>query len=196
MSPKLLNILLILIPVILYYGVFNPLYTGNPGLIWAPESSIAALQGANVQYSNTMGLVSEVQRGIKKINDDYKVVEATTTKKIEAMLSDKIDSIKLKKEVIAIAEVVGVAVSSVSVREDARFPVPGTGSYLVSFSFKARYPTIKALLQAYERNTRFYTIESLAVNRQDSKGLSETDIKNNDTEALQVIAEYRVYYLK
>lgn len=196
MSPKLLNILLILIPVMLYYGVFNPLYTGNPGLIWAPESSIAGLQGANVQYANTISLVSEVQAGIKKINGDYKTVEATTTKKIEAMLSDKIDPIKLKKEVITIAEVKGVAINAVTVRDETRFPISGVGSYLVSFSFKARYPTIKALLQEYERSTRFYTIESLSVTRQELKGLSEIEIKNNDTEALQTQVEYRVYYLK
>ena len=196
MSPKLLNILLILIPVMLYYGVFNPLYTGNPGLIWAPESSIAGLQGANVQYANTISLVSEVQAGIKKINGDYKTVEATTTKKIEAMLSDKIDPIKLKKEVITIAEVKGVAINAVTVRDETRFPIPGVGSYLVSFSFKARYPTIKALLQEYERSTRFYTIESLSVTRQELKGLSEIEIKNNDIEALQTQVEYRVYYLK
>ncbi len=196
MSPKLLNILLLLIPVIFYYGVFNPLYTGNPGLVWTPESSIAALQASNVQHSNTLSLVSEVQRGIKKINEDYKVVDATTIKKFEAMLSDKIDPIKLKKEVITIAETEGVAISGLSVREDVRFPVPGTGSYVISFSIKAKYSTIKSLLQAYETSTRFYTIESFAVRQQELKSLSEADIKNNDKEALQASVEYRVYYLK
>lgn len=195
MSPKLLNVLLVLIPVILYYGVFDPLYTGNQGLIWTPESSIEALQLKNVQYTSTINLISKVEKDIKKINNNYTSISATTTTKVTAMLPDEIDPIRLRNEVISIADKAGVSVGGVKINDESRSSLPGTGAYLITFEIKARYKDLKRLLESYERNTRFYNIETLRIARFDTKGLSNQELLLFDKEALQTTVSYKVYYL-
>jgi hypothetical protein len=195
MSPKLLNILLVLIPVIVYYGVFDPLYNGNPGLVWTPESSIAGLQAKNVQYTNTYNLISKVGKDMKKINDEYVAIPETTVATVTQMLPDEIDPIRLRNEVINIADKVGVPISTVKITEDNRVTVPGTGSYTITFDVKARYADIKNLLAAYEKNTRFYNIDALRIARSDPKGLSAQELLVFDKEQLQVTVSYKVYYL-
>jgi hypothetical protein len=195
MSPKLLNILLVLIPVILYYGVFDPLYTGNQGLIWTPESSIAGLQAKNVQYENTYNLISKVEKDMKKINNDYiSIPEATTTKVME-MLPDEIDPVRLRNEVISIADKAGVPISGVKIAEDNRVGVPGVGAYTITFEVETKYKELKNLLEMYDKNTRFYNIDSLRITRADPKGLSAQELLLFDKEKLQAGISYKVYYL-
>lgn len=195
MSPKLLNILLVLIPVILYYGVFDPLYTGNQGLIWTPESSIAALQAKSVQYTNTYNLVAKVEKDMKKINNDFVAIPEATTTKVTIMLPDEIDQIRLRNEVISIADTVGVPVSAVKITEDNRVSVSGVGAYTITFDIKAKYKDAKKLLEAYEKNTRFYNIDTLRIIRFDPKGLSAQELLLFDKELLQITISYKVYYL-
>ncbi len=198
MSPKLLNILLVLIPAILYYGVFDPLYTGKPGLIWTPESSISALQSTNVQYTNTINLVSKVEKDIKKVNEEYQAIkaDATTTHKVMKMLPDSIDPIVLRSEVISIADNKGVSIIDVGIKEDAKNVPQGLGAYLVTFSVKGRYPVLKNLLQEYEKNLRFYTVETIDIQRQEAKGLTDKELLDFDKESLSAKLVYKVYYLK
>lgn len=195
MSPKLFNILLVLIPVIVYYGVFDPLYNGNPGLVWTPESSISGLQAKNVQYTNTYNLISKVGKDIKKINDDYVAIPETTTATVTQMLPDEIDPIRLRNEVINIADKTGVPISTVKISEDNRVSVPGVGAYTITFDVKARYSDIKNLLVGYEKNTRFYNIDSLRISRIETKGLSPQELLVFDKEALLATVSYKVYYL-
>lgn len=196
MSPKLLNILLVLIPLVAYYGFFEPLYTGKPGIVWTPESSIRALQSTHVSYINANNLVSEATSGIKKINDNYKAISATTTKKVETMLPDTIDRFKLRNEVLAIADSAGVSITNIIITDDARVANKDAKAFLVTFGVKARYADLKKLFQEYEKSTRFYSIDKMAISLADSKGLSQQEMLNFDKEALVTTVSYKVYYLK
>ncbi len=195
MSPKLLNILLGLIPVILYYGVFNPLYTGSQGLVWTPPSNVKALQAKNVQYINTYNLISKVEKDIKKVNANYLAVPEATTTRVTQLLPDEINSIRLRNEVISIADATGVSIANVKVTEDNRASVPGTGSHQIAFDVKAKYKDIKKLLEAYEKSTRFFNIEILRINRPEAKGLSAAEMLLFDKESLNAAITYKVYYL-
>ena len=196
MSPKLLNILLILALVVMYYGLFEPMYTGQPGIVWSPESSIAELQLKNVQYTNAINLVSAAILGIKKINEDYKAVPVATITKVEAMLPDVIDRFKLRNEVISIANNAGVAITGLSIAENGANTNQNIKSYIISFEVKARYALLKKLLQVYENNIRFYTIDSFTIGTADQKGLSPEDLLVFDKEALIAKVTYTVSYLK
>ncbi len=196
MSPKLLNVLLALIPLVMYYGFIEPMYTGNPGIVWTPTNSINGLQSTNVKYVNAINLVTAATLGIKKINDDYEAISATTTKKLEEMLPDSIDRFKLRNEVLSIADNIGVAITDVSISEGTKNPNPNTKSYSISFIVKARYPLLKKLFMEYEKSTRFYVIESILINTVDAKGLTAQDLLLFDNEALVANVVYTVSYLK
>ncbi len=195
MSPKLLNVLLVLAPVMLYNFVYLPLTTGEPSVLVSPEASISSLQSTRVQYINNLNLISEIQTSLKRINDDYKSVDPASSTKAELMLPDKIDQLKLRREVINIADAAGVALKDVSVKED-KGSNAAVGSYLVDFSFVSRYKEAKLLLGEYEKNKRFYTIESLTIKRMDTKSLKSDDIIKIDKDSLTISVTYRVNYLK
>jgi hypothetical protein len=195
MSPKLLNIVLALIPAILYNFVYLPLTTGVDSVVMSPKASIRTLQDTNVQYANTLSLLGKIQTDIKKINDDYKSLDPATTSKVLIMLPDSIDTLKLRREVIAIADSAGIAIKEVSVKEDKGNSAT-LGAYIVEFSVKARYKNVKLLLEEYEKNLRLYTIESLRIARQDTKTLKAEELQNLDRESLMVTIAYKVNYLK
>jgi hypothetical protein len=180
----------------LYLGVFKPLYLGQPGIVWTPEFTIGGLQASDVQYQNTINLVEDVKRKMEKINKEYLAVGTTTTNRVETMLPDSINPIRLQNEVVSIANAAGVSLQGLTIKEDGKLPVPGTGAYLITFTMKARYPVIKAVLEAYEKNLRVYSTESFNIDRQDPEGLSDLELKNFDKEALVAAVSYKVYYLK
>ena len=180
----------------LYYAVFQPLYTGNPGLIWTPASSIAGLQSQNVQYANTLNLITNVEKDIKKIDADYKSIPATTTKKIETMLPDTVDPIRLRNEALAIADAAQVSISNLRVSEYTKSLPSEVGAYQVDFAVNARYPLLKKLLEGFEKNLRFYSIETIGIQRPIAKDLTAAELLLFDKESLSTTVSYKVYYLK
>lgn len=196
MSPKLLNILLLLIPVVMYYGFIEPMITGNPGMVWTPSNSIKGLQATNVQYINAANIVSTITMDMKKVNKDYLDIATSTIEKVEIMLSDTIDVFKLRKEVVSIADKAGVSITDPTIIENPRNSDKNIQSYLITFTLKAKYPKIKALLQEYEKNMRFYSVESMTIKTKDPKGLSPEDLLSFDSEILDVNISYTVASLK
>lgn len=198
MSPKLFNILLVLTLLVLYFGFLQPMYTGNPGIIWTPENSIPSLKSQNVLYSNTLNQVELVRTSIEKINTDYKNISPELRSKVTVMLPDTIDPIRLRNEVTTIADKAGLALTGLNVTTDPKNTSKETNSFIVSFSFKGRYPVFKKLMEAFERNLRFYTVESVIIQRQDKKDDSITDpaALADDAEKLFISVVFKVYYLK
>jgi hypothetical protein len=180
----------------MYYAVFLPLKTGEPSIFWAPDGSIASYQNQNVQYDNAINLVSTVVTGIKAIHNDYESISTSTINQLELMLPDTIDPIKLQNEVRNIADEAGVGVSDITVIIDPKNTNPNVGAYLVTFNAKGRYPVIKNIVEAIERNKRFYTVEVMTINKVTSKGLSQEELATFDKEALSANLSYKVYYLK
>jgi hypothetical protein len=200
MSPKLLNILLVIVPIVLYIGYIDPVYTGASGLIWTPEKSIFALKSENVQYANTLKQVSLVEDEMNKIYKDYQSVGQATTTKALMLLPDRIDAIKLRSEVLAIANKTGVAIDGLNITEGGSKSVTDKdlGYYTVTFSTKARYPVFKVLMSNYEKNLRFFYLESASLIRPD-KDKTQQDVKNvtlDDGESLDANVIFKVHYLK
>ena len=196
MSPKLLNVLLLLIPVVMYYGFIEPMITGNPGMVWTPSNSIKGLQATNVQYINAANIVSTITMDMKKVNKDYLDISTSTIEKVGIMLPDTIDIFKLRKEVVSIADKVGVSIADPAITENPRNTDQSVQSYLITFALKAKYPKIKELLQEYEKNMRFYSVESMTIKIKDKKGLSAEELLSFDSETLDVEIRYTVASLK
>lgn len=195
MSPKILTFLMVLISIVMYYGVIIPLQDGTPGMIWTPEYSIPALQSKNSSYAEAIAQANAIEAGAAKINSDYLAVSSSTIEKSLIMIPNSVDKLKLLNEVNAIANKEGVSISSVLVREESRFKsVNNVGAYSVSFSVKSRYPAFKKLMQAYERNLRFYVVNSITIQHpKESEGQQSTS--NFDREALTMNVTFRVFYL-
>lgn len=197
MSPKLLNILLILVPAVLYFGYLNPMYTGKPGFIWTPPQSIFALKIENKQYDNALAQVALIENGANGLLKDYKAISPEVMQKTNILLPDSIDPLKLRNEVLAIANKTGIAILGLKVDRDAKVNDPALGSYLVSFSVRAHYDTLKTLLEAYERNMRLYLPENLSIVRTVDEKKDVANVSQfEDPESLSTFISYRVYFLR
>jgi len=194
MSPKILNILLILIPVVLYYGFFEPIYDGTVGYGWAPESTISSLQSQNASYASALNQVSNVETGIEKVYKLYQLITPDVIATTSLLLPDSIDPIKLKNEVMSIADKAGVAISTPGITLDPRTVGKPVQAYIVIFSFKARYPKLKEFMEDYQKNLRFYALDSLTIKRQVNVDAGDSK-RTFDKEALDVTVQFRVRYL-
>ncbi|MEN9881087.1 MAG: hypothetical protein RLZZ308_270 [Candidatus Parcubacteria bacterium] len=195
MSPKLLNILLVLLPAVLYFGYIDPMYTGDPGLVWTPEKNIRGMQSLNVQYANTLNQVTAIERGAVKLSRDFEGVKEEDKLKMSIMMPDTIDQVKLRNEVITIAANSGVAIDGLKVEKDLKGE-KGLNAYNVSFSMRTQYPTFKTFVENYERSMRFFNIEQLAIQRPEQDDSSAQKAIIEDTESLNITMSSKVYYMK
>lgn len=202
MSPKLLNILLVLIPVVLYLGYLSPMYTGDSGLIWTPEKSIAGLKSSNLHYAEALSQVGIVEREANSVSKEYSSIDPALIATTSKLLPDDIDSVKLRNEIIAIANKSGVAIPALTVVPEAHPSSPKLGSYKINFSIRSKYPAFKELMESYEKSTRLYVIENLIIKRATEQEIRENAQKENKIntidmeETLNISITFRVSYLK
>ncbi len=198
MSPKLLNFLLVLVPVVLYPGYVDPMYNGGQGLVWTPESNIFVLKAKNLQYANALDQISFVNTEVEKLNKDYLSINKDVLEKVGFMLPDSIDSIKIRNEIVSIGNDSGVAISSLSVTEGCKGQIlSGLGCYSVSFSVRTHYSVFKLLTENIEKSMRFYIVDSVGIQRRsDNKQDPGSKVAEEDPEMLNINLSLRLYYLK
>lgn len=196
MSPKLLNILLILIPVVAYYGVFDPLYNGNPGLVWTPAAALPVLQTRNVQYTDALNQVALIKQSSAKLGKDYDAIPGDIKNSVGILLPDSIDPIRLRNEVLAIADNAGIPISGLDVTVNSKSSSDKLGAYLVAFNIKGHYSEFKKFMEVYERNMRFFTLSGLTIRRPEKKAGEINDPQLNDKELLNFTITSVVYYFK
>lgn len=193
MSPKLLNILLLLIPITLYFGYISPFYTGEEGLVWTPERSLPSLQAENVQYINTLQQMELIKSKAKELNDNYRSFSQEDKTKIFTMLPDTVDPVKLQNEVIVIAARSGVALNGVKVEKDLKGD-KGLNFYKVNFSVRTKYSTFKTLMENYEKNKRVFILESATIARP-KLDQSQRERVQIPEDMLDFNVVFRVYYV-
>ncbi|MBP6888729.1 MAG: hypothetical protein KBC21_03420 [Candidatus Pacebacteria bacterium] len=194
MSPKLLNILLVALPSVLYFGYLAPSYTGEEGLVWTPEKSIKTLQVENVQYANTLSQIDIIKGAAENLNKDYLSFDNDVKEKLTTMLPDAVDPVKIRNEVIIIAAKSGMAVEGLKVEKDAKGD-KGINFYKVSFSVRGKYAAFKTLMENYEKNKRFFSLEQAMISRPvlEEKGQEKKDTQED---ILDFSVTFRVYYMK
>jgi len=202
MSPKLLTILLILLPVALYLGYISPVYSGNPGLVWTPERSLPALKSANLLLSQSLNQIDIVQREAEMVSKEYSAINPELIATTTALLPDSIDTIKLRNEVLNIGNKSGIAIKGLTISPITNLNNPKLGGYKVSFNLSSKYPPFKELMRSYEKSTRLFIIESMTINRitdEELKEKSSSESKVNIVdleETLNIQVTFRVHYLK
>lgn len=186
MSPKLFNILLILIPVSLYFGYIDPFYNGVQGLVWTPERSLNVLKLQNVQHVNALAQIDLIQRESELLQKNYKAIDPAVIEKINNLLPDSIDPVKLRNDVTSIAAEYGIALTGLTVTS-------GVGFYKVSFNLKSKYLPFKSFMEKYEKSTRMFVLSSLSIDRPD---VSTSNENKEDPDNLTIRVTSTVYYKK
>ena len=194
MSSKLLSLLLLVVTVALYMLVISPVYSGE-GNIWAPSSGISNLKSLNKQYTSTLVQIDTIERGAEALYKDYTNLNPEVLSKMNILLSDSVDQVKLRNEVVTIASRSGLALEELEVKKE-RLPYKGLDVYLVTFSLKARYPVFKRFITDIDKNMRFYNLESIILERQPERETEDQRSSLTDKDILNIQVKFRVYQIK
>lgn len=160
MSPKLINILLLVSTFAVYYLLMVPIWSGN-GSLWTPTGGgINTLRSTESQYIDASLKATDLFDQGNELKSQYKDVSDEIKQKMILMVPLKIDKIRLLSEIDNIASQSDIALSNVSVNEVSSSDKL-KGSYDVSFSVKTTYPEFKKFMRNYENSLRLFTLESV-----------------------------------
>lgn len=178
MSPKLFNSLLIIVSVVLYFYVIDPLYTGADAVFWNSGPSIQSLNVLKNQYQATIDGVSGILQEAKDLEKEYNSFDATTTKNMMIMVPSSIEEVRLLSELTEMANLSGFSIEGLNVKDKS-------GEYTVNFTMNTTYPKFKTFMYKFETSMRLFTLKSV----------SFTPSKD-ETELIKFSVELSTYYMK
>lgn len=161
MSKNLLNLLLIVTAFAVYYLAIGPLYSGTGG-VWQPSNSISTLQAMNTQYDATLGQADGLYSQAQTLRAQYANVSLDAKAKMEIMVPNSIDKIRLLDEVDSIGKQTGLAFDSLAYSEGSSGGTVPLGTAGISFTVKTNYPKFKELMDNFEKSLRLFSIQSVS----------------------------------
>lgn len=183
MSKNLLNLLLIVTVFAMYYLVISPIYNGIGG-VWQPALSIPQLRNMNAQYDTTLAQADTLYNQAQTLRAQYANVSPEEKQKMEMMVPNSVDKIRLLDEVDAIGKKTGLALDSLSYSEGTS-AINGLGAAGISFIVKTNYPKFKELMDNFEKSLRLYSVQTVTFS---------SPAKDGDLTSYQV--KLNTYYLK
>ena len=178
MSPKILNLLLVVASGSLYYLLISPLYTGI-GTIYQPGMGVAPLRDLNESYDTTIAQAQKLVDQSQNLSRQYRALSPEAKETLAVMVPDQIDEVRLVSEVNSIANQTGFALENIAYNQN-----PGSGgktgvsSYTVTVSTKGTYEKLKELLHNFETSKRIYAVRSVSVTPPaDATGLFDFQLK-------------------
>ena len=169
MSPKLLNILLLLTSVVMYYFVITPLQDGL-GTLWTPpEGGITQLREKKAEYQETINQVASILKQADDLNTDYTSVTDEEKAKLKMMVPDSIDKVRLLSEITNIGNQSGITLNDLVVNELKSSDDKNVGTYTVTFTVKSTYPRFKEIIRNFDTSLRLFSTDSIAFTAQEKE---------------------------
>lgn len=106
-------IILILASVGMFFGYINPTYTGMTGATEMNDKSIKELQSEENDYKDALTKTAEIERVRTGLSDQYKRIDPSNQIKIEKLLPDHIDSVRLIIDINNIAARYGMSLTNI-----------------------------------------------------------------------------------
>lgn len=106
-------IILILASVGMFFGYINPTYTGMTGAVEMTDKSIKELQVEENDYKDALTKTAEIERVRTGLSDQYKKIDPSNQIKIEKLLPDHIDSVRLIIDINNIAAKYGMSLTNI-----------------------------------------------------------------------------------
>jgi len=179
MTPKLLNILLLIVSFVLYYSVINPLYYGTPSPIFSTDNNIQGLLETRAKYDAALQAVPRLLVQATQASKQYAAIEDKDKNNMYIMVPVSIDDVKLMREVTSIASDAGIPLDGLGVKD--RYD----GTYSVSFSVLATYHDFKKFMSYWDNSMRLFSVKSVTF----SGGKTDSDL-------IKFNVDLATYYLK
>lgn len=168
MSPKLINLLLIVGSFALYYVIISPLYSGELRVINLGQG-VSSLRSTYINSTRTLDQVKSLEAEAKTLQAKYAGIKEESKRQMDVMVPSSVDPVRLVSEVSNIANQTGLSLNDVSYSENTNIGV-GKGAYIVSFSVKTTYQSFKELMRNFETSLRLFNVlaTNFAVSQTDS----------------------------
>ncbi len=179
MSPKNLNILLLVVSVFLYFSVVKPLYSGTTSVLFKDGQSFKSLIEKRNAYDLAIEEVPKLIKQAKEYEELYNNISEEDRKKILTMVPVSVNEIKLMSELVNIGN-----------KADS-FPIENMGikdkqgKYSVNFSVTTTYANFDKIIKVWESSMRLFSLESVSF----TPGKTEE-------EAIKFNVDFFTYYMK
>jgi Tfp pilus assembly protein PilO len=181
MSKNLLNLLLVVTVFAMYYLVIGPIYSGTGG-VWQPKDSIQSLRTINAQYDETLAQADGLYNQAQTLRAQYANVSPEQKAKMEIMVPNSIDKIRLLDEVDNLGRQTGLIFDSLAYAEGAASGAGSValGSASISFTVKTNYPKFKELMDNFEKSLRLFSVQNVSFSAPSKEGdLTSYQVKLN-----------------
>lgn len=116
-------IILILASVGMFFGYINPTYTGMTGATEMSDKSIKELQSEENDYKDALNKTAEIERVRTGLSDQYKKINPSDQTRIEKLLPDHIDSVRLIIDINNIAQKYGMSLTNIILTASGLLPI-------------------------------------------------------------------------
>ena len=155
MTPKLLNIILIVSSVLLYNFIVSPLYTGGDSSLFDASQGIDKLIVQRNTYDKTIAALPGIFAEAEKDTKEYQAISQEDRQKILVMVPTEINDIKLMSELTNMGIDSGIPIDSMGVKDK------GNGEYTVGFNIFTTYSKFKKVMAYWEKSMRLFRLNSV-----------------------------------
>jgi Tfp pilus assembly protein PilO len=180
-------IILIIISFAIFFGYVDPNYRGSGD---ETNRSIKSLQAEDAQYQEALNNTTEIRKKREALIDKRGQISAEDLLRLEKLLPDNVDNIKLVIDMNNIAENHGLVLKSIKLDTEAKLDPNKLGQdnskYGVvglSFSVSSSYDNFQNFLNDLEKSLRLVEITDLTV-------------AGNDTGVYDFSIGLKTYWLK
>ena len=170
---NIISIFLIVVSVGVFFGYVNPTYSAVTGNAELGDRSIKELTEERDRYMDALNKTKEIEQTRTGLLEQYARIPAKDRERIEKLLPDHIDSVRLIIDINNIAAQYGMALGGISLTQtDERAAEtsslalgPSTTRFKsvgLNFSVKGSYDTFRSFLRDLEQSLRLVDVDSIS----------------------------------
>lgn len=170
---NLISIFLILASIGVFFGYINPTYRGITGNAELSERSIQELQEEQSRYVDALQKTKEIEQARTGLLEQFARIPANGRERLEKLLPDHIDSVRLIIDINTIAAQYGMALKNINVEQsdeaagsttslplgpaEERFKAVG-----LKFSIEGSYDNFRSFIRDLEQSLRLVDIDTVS----------------------------------
>lgn len=162
---------------LLFFFVIDPIYNGT-----GPDNlGIKAIRQEKASYDDVLTRARDLQAKRDELRTRYNSITAIDKARLEQLLPDTLDNVKLVLDIDRIAARQGLKIKNIAVNDtagtDKKSAVPdekGFGSATITFGITAPYDVFLNFLNDLEDGLRLIDVTTLSINSKDPRAYDFT----------------------
>ena len=170
---NIISIFLILVSIGVFFGYVSPTYRAVTGNVELSERSISELKEEQSRYIDALNKTKEIEQARTGLLEEYARIPADGRERIEKLLPDHIDSVRLIIDVNNMAAQYGMKLKNISPTQSDSATAPAASLTLgpaqerfksvgLKFSVDGSYDNFRSFIRDLEQSLRLVDIETIS----------------------------------